>query len=80
MFEFLVKSVAGSTAELLCGLSGGDVVELTTAMGKGFSTNTISPPEDYQSVFIFATGSGIRSVIIFYLIEYSIYAFVRFQF
>lgn len=62
VFEFLVKSVAGSTAELLCGLNSGDVVQLTSVMGKGFSIDSISPPEDYQSVFIFATGSGIRSV------------------
>ncbi|KAL8120771.1 hypothetical protein AgCh_017813 [Apium graveolens] len=62
VFEFLVKSVAGSTAELLCGLSSGDVVQLTTVMGKGFSIDSISPAEDYQSVFIFATGSGISPI------------------
>ncbi|KAH9619598.1 hypothetical protein KSS87_022474 [Heliosperma pusillum] len=32
-FHFLVKSVPGSTAELLCELRKGDVVELTAAMG-----------------------------------------------
>lgn len=62
VFEFLVKSVAGSTAEILCGLGKGDVVELSPVMGKGFDLDQISPPEDYQSVFIFATGSGIRLV------------------
>lgn len=60
VFEFLVKSVAGSTAELLCQLQKGDVVELTEAMGKGFDIDQISPPENYQTVLIFATGSGIR--------------------
>lgn len=57
-----MKSVAGSTAEILCGLGKGDVVELSPVMGKGFDLDQISPPEDYQSVFIFATGSGIRLV------------------
>lgn len=64
-FEFLVKSVGGSTAELLCGLKRGDVVELSQVMGKGFDTDRIDPPEDYQTVLIFATGSGIRFVSYF---------------
>lgn len=59
VFEFLVKSVAGSTAELLCELKKGDVVELTSAMGKGFDIDQISPAKDYQTVLLFATGSGI---------------------
>lgn len=57
-----MKSVAGSTAELLCRLQKGDVVELTEAMGKGFEIDQISPPENYQSVLIFATGSGISPI------------------
>ncbi|KAL6351079.1 hypothetical protein AAG906_031665 [Vitis piasezkii] len=61
-FEFLVKSVPGSTAELLCGLKKGDVVELTPAMGRGFDIDRISPPEDYHTVLIFATGSGISPI------------------
>jgi NAD(P)H-flavin reductase len=60
-FEFLVKSVAGSTAELLCGLKKGDVVELSQVMGRGFDVDLIEPPEAYPTVLIFATGSGIRS-------------------
>lgn len=60
VFEFLVKSITGSTAEILCGLRKGDVVELSQAMGKGFDIDQISPAEDYQTVLIFATGSGIR--------------------
>ena len=59
-FEFLVKSVEGSTAELLCGLKKGDVVELSQVMGNGFNIDKIDPPEDYPTVLIFATGSGIR--------------------
>ncbi|XP_010243758.1 PREDICTED: fruit protein pKIWI502 [Nelumbo nucifera] len=65
-FEFLVKGVPGSTAELLCRLRGGDVVELSQVMGKGFDIDQLSPPEECQTVIIFATGSGIspiRSVI-----------------
>ncbi|RAL40232.1 hypothetical protein DM860_008372 [Cuscuta australis] len=62
VFEFLVKSVPGSTAELLCKLQKGDVVELSSAMGKGFEIDLISPPEKYQSVLIFATGSGISPI------------------
>ncbi|KAK8579436.1 hypothetical protein V6N13_142646 [Hibiscus sabdariffa] len=61
-FEFLVKSVAGSTAELLCGLKKGEVVELTQAMGNGFNIDRIHPPEDYPTVLIFATGSGISPI------------------
>lgn len=60
-FEFLVKSVAGSTAELLCGLKKGDVVELSQVMGRGLQVDRIEPPEVYSTVLIFATGSAIRS-------------------
>lgn len=59
-FEFLVKSVAGSIAEVLCGLKRGDVVEITHAMGGGFDIDRIQPPDQYQTVVIFATGAGIR--------------------
>ncbi|XP_022775921.1 fruit protein pKIWI502 isoform X2 [Durio zibethinus] len=61
-FEFLVKSVAGSPAELLCGLKKGDVVELSQVMGNGFNIDKIDPPEDYPTVLIFATGSGISPI------------------
>ncbi|KAL6193321.1 hypothetical protein ACLB2K_034405 [Fragaria x ananassa] len=61
VFEFLVKSVEGSIAELLCGMKKGDVVELTQAMGKGFEIDQI-PPENYPTVLIFATGSGISPI------------------
>ncbi|XP_009613486.1 fruit protein pKIWI502 isoform X1 [Nicotiana tomentosiformis] len=62
VFEFLIKSISGSTAELLCGLQKGDVVELSQVMGKGFDLDQISPPEKYQTVLIFATGSGISPI------------------
>lgn len=61
-FEFLVKSIPGSTAELLCRLRKGDVVELTQAMGRGFDIDQITPSEEYPSVLIFATGSGISPI------------------
>ena len=66
VFEFLVKSVAGSTAELLCGLKRGDVVELGPVMGNGFDVDRIQPPEEYPTVLIFATGSGIRFSFFFF--------------
>ena len=59
-FEFLVKSIAGSTAEILCGLKRGETVELSSVMGNGFDVDQIDPPEEYSTVLIFATGSGIR--------------------
>ncbi|KAI4357714.1 hypothetical protein L6164_001646 [Bauhinia variegata] len=62
VFEFLVKSVAGSTAELLCGLKKGDVVELSQVMGNGFDISRIDPPEKFSTVLIFATGSGISPI------------------
>ncbi|KAJ8758531.1 hypothetical protein K2173_000252 [Erythroxylum novogranatense] len=61
-FQFLVKSVAGTTAELLCGLKRGDLVELTQAIGKGFEIDRIDPPENFKTVLIFATGSGISPI------------------
>ncbi|GER48806.1 FAD/NAD(P)-binding oxidoreductase [Striga asiatica] len=65
VFEFLVKSIPGSTAELLCRLQKGDVVGLSAVMGKGFDVDRISPPENYQTVLIFATGAGIRCLLAF---------------
>lgn len=62
VFEFLVKSVAGSTAEILCGLRRGDVVELGPVLGNGFDVDRIQPPEEYSTVLIFATGSGISPI------------------
>ncbi|KAB1205633.1 hypothetical protein CJ030_MR7G017805 [Morella rubra] len=61
-FEFLVKSVAGSTAEMLCSLKRGDIVELSPVMGRGFDIDRIEPPEAYPTVLIFATGSGISPI------------------
>lgn len=50
----------GSTAEQLCRLKRGDLVELSGVMGEGFDVDRIEPPEDYPTVVMFATGSGIR--------------------
>ncbi|KAF2546026.1 hypothetical protein F2Q70_00023359 [Brassica cretica] len=59
-FEFLVKSIARSTAEILCGLKKGETVELSAVMGSGFDMGWIDHPVEYPTVLIFATGSGIR--------------------
>lgn len=48
-FEFLVKSVPGTTAERLCGLRDGDVVELGAVMGKGFPLEVITPADAAQT-------------------------------
>ncbi|KAJ3686039.1 hypothetical protein LUZ61_015203 [Rhynchospora tenuis] len=61
-FEFLIKRVPGSTAELICGLKEGDLVELGPVMGKGFPIERIEGPEGADSVFIFATGTGISAI------------------
>ncbi|KAI4373248.1 hypothetical protein MLD38_011393 [Melastoma candidum] len=61
-FEFLVKSVEGSTVEALCGMKKGEVVEVSQAMGKGFEIDRIEPPEEFPTVFVFATGSGISPI------------------
>ncbi|KAG0461552.1 hypothetical protein HPP92_021849 [Vanilla planifolia] len=60
--EFLVKRVAGSTAELLCFLKSGDVVEISGIMGRGFDVARISPLNSAKTVLIFATGSGISPI------------------
>ncbi|WOK97766.1 hypothetical protein Cni_G06474 [Canna indica] len=61
-FQFLVKRVRGSTADLLCTLERGDVVELGDIMGRGFQLERISPPDAFPSVLIFATGTGISPI------------------
>ncbi|WOL02865.1 hypothetical protein Cni_G11584 [Canna indica] len=60
--QFLVKRFPGSTADLLCGLGRGDVVELSGIMGRGFPVERISPPDAFPTVLIFATGSGISPI------------------
>ncbi|XP_062219114.1 fruit protein pKIWI502-like isoform X2 [Phragmites australis] len=61
-FEFLIKSVPGTTAERLCGLRDGDVVELGAVMGKGFLVERLAPPDSAQTVLIFAAGTGISTI------------------
>jgi NAD(P)H-flavin reductase len=70
--EFLIKYVDGSTAGLLCGLRKGDKVEVSQVMGNGFNLDKISPPEVYSTVFLFATGSGIRLALNPYSCEISV--------
>ena len=60
MLEFLVKAVEGSTAQQFAALKSGQSVSVSQVMGKGFNLEAISPPADYPSVLLFATGSGIR--------------------
>ncbi|KAG8058915.1 hypothetical protein GUJ93_ZPchr0002g25483 [Zizania palustris] len=61
-FEFLIKALPGTTAEKLCGLRDGDVVELGAIMGKGFPIDRITPPDEAQTVLLFATGTGISPI------------------
>lgn len=37
-------------------------MELSSAIGNGFDVDRISPPDEYQTVLIFATGSGISPI------------------
>lgn len=60
--EFLLKSVEGTTAGLLCSLQKGDKVELSQVMGNGFSVEQVSPAEHFPTILLFATGSGIRYI------------------
>jgi hypothetical protein len=62
--EFLIKAVEGTTAGMLCNLGKGDKVELSQVMGSGFRVDQIAPAEDYPTILLFATGSGIRWVYI----------------
>lgn len=58
--EFLIKAVEGTTAGSLCNLGKGDKVELSQVMGSGFKMDQVAPAEDYPTILLFATGSGIR--------------------
>ncbi|KAL4350082.1 Fruit protein [Arachis hypogaea] len=59
--EFLVKSVKRSTAEELCALERGDVVELSSIMGNQFDISQIDPPEKFGTIIVFAINSRIRN-------------------
>ncbi|KAF6999328.1 hypothetical protein CFC21_015371 [Triticum aestivum] len=61
-FEFLVKAVPGATAEKLCGLRDGDVVELGAIMGKGFPVERVTPADAAETLLLFATGTGISPI------------------
>eukprot|EP00897_Mesotaenium_endlicherianum_P003520 jgi/Mesen1/3196/ME000185S02337 len=60
--EFLIKDVEGTTANLICRLSKGDKVEISQVMGKGFPVDRLTPPEEFPTVVLLATGSGISPV------------------
>lgn len=59
--ELLIKRQPGATADLLCGTSEGDSVEVSPVMGKGFPVDRI-PADSHSTVHIFATGSGISPI------------------
>ena len=65
-FDLLVRSVLGTTSELLCKLHVGDVVELGPVKGTGFAIQNINPPEATETVLLFAAAEGIRSRIYFF--------------
>lgn len=60
--EFLIKAVEGTTAGSLCNLGKGDKVELSQVMGSGFKMDQVAPAEDYPTILLFATGSGISPI------------------
>lgn len=60
--EFLIKYVKGQTAGLLCDLRKGDKVEVGPVSGKGFPIERLAPAEDFPTVLLFATGTGISPV------------------
>ncbi|KAL4179331.1 hypothetical protein AMTRI_Chr13g119520 [Amborella trichopoda] len=62
VLEFLVKSVEGSAAGVLCAMREGEEVELSPVMGRGFNIPEIEPTPEFPSVFIFATGTGISPI------------------
>ncbi|CAM0907608.1 unnamed protein product [Alopecurus aequalis] len=61
-FEFLIKTVPGATAEKLCGLRDGDVVELGAVMGKGFPIERVASTDATETLLLFATGTGISPI------------------
>ncbi|KAH7440951.1 hypothetical protein KP509_03G017500 [Ceratopteris richardii] len=60
--EFLVKNSKGRTAGSLCNLKRGDKVEVSPIKGSGFAIERLYPAEDFPTVLLFATGTGISSV------------------
>jgi len=60
LLKLLVKG-QGETAELMCKLSPGDKLSVSSVMGKGFPVENI-PAAEFPKVFIFATGSGISPI------------------
>lgn len=56
-----MKSVPDSTAELLVNSKEGGSVDVSPVMGKGFNIAKL-PADTYDTVFLFATGSGIAPV------------------
>ncbi|KAI5007637.1 hypothetical protein ZWY2020_006700 [Hordeum vulgare] len=61
-FDLLVRSVPHTTSELLCKLHVGDVVEIGPVKGTGFAIQNINPPEDTETVLLFAAAEGISPI------------------
>ncbi|KAJ7529552.1 hypothetical protein O6H91_15G056900 [Diphasiastrum complanatum] len=60
--EFLIKDVEGVTAGILCDLGKGDKIELSQVLGRGFNVGQIYPVEEFPTVLLFATGTGISPI------------------
>jgi len=58
--ELLVKA-QGGTSDQLCRLRAGDRLECSPVMGGGFPLDQ-APPADFDTLLLFATGSGISPV------------------
>ncbi|KAI5009325.1 hypothetical protein ZWY2020_011462 [Hordeum vulgare] len=56
------QSVPHTTSELLCKLHVGDVVEIGPVKGTGFAIQNINPPEDTETVLLFAAAEGISPI------------------
>lgn len=59
--ELLVKPVPDSASQLIADSKEGDSVDVSPVMGKGFPIAKL-PVDQYDTVLIFATGSGIAPV------------------
>lgn len=59
--ELLVKSIPNTASEQLAQLKAGEKVEVSPVMGNGFKVGQI-PVEKFDTVLMFATGSGIAPV------------------
>lgn len=59
--ELLIKSVPGTTSELLAASTAGLEVSVSPVMGKGFNLNAV-PVAEVDTLLLFATGTGIAPI------------------